>query len=156
MVLLNGHDSWRFMVAASALFHATSSLSALQNSVFSSPPIIPRSATSIACYGSPFDGMGTFKFASLAHDVDWVFGSICDALSLGFQCLRSRCIHTSVVGRHISIPASLVQDEYWPPTGTITIPSLRHGMVYVDIITGIGDDDDPYPGADDGDQLRNR
>ena len=55
--------------------------------------IIRRSTTSIMCYGSPFDGERMAPFASIAHDLDWGFESVCDAGSLVFQCLKAKLVY---------------------------------------------------------------
>ena len=45
------------------------------------------------CYGSPFDGERMAPFASIAHDLDWGFESVCDAGSLVFQCLKAKLVY---------------------------------------------------------------
>ena len=76
------------------------------------------------CYGSPFDGQCMSAFASLAHDLDWGFESVCDARSLVFQCLRAKCVHANTRGLGMSIPTCLVQDEGHTTLGTTHTSSL--------------------------------
>jgi len=133
---LDGHDNWRFMVAASALFHSVSRLSSVRDGVSTQAEIIRRSTTSLMCYGSPFDGQCVSPFASLAHDLDWVFESLRDARSLVFQCLRAKCVHDNTCGLGMSIPTCLVQDEGHTTLGTIHTLSLSHGMLTVNMVDG--------------------
>jgi len=133
---LNGHDGWRLIVASSALFHAVSRLSSVSDGVFIGADIIRRSTTSIMCYGSPFDCERIAQFASIAHDLDWGFKSVCDARSLLFQCLEARLVYVNTGGLGISIPASLVQYADQVVHGTTTTPSLNHSMLRVVVFYG--------------------
>ena len=69
-------------MSASALFHAVSRLSSVSDGTFVKSDVIRRSATSMMSYGSPFDGQSVVPFASLTHELDWIFESVCDAKSL--------------------------------------------------------------------------
>ena len=107
---LDGHDGWKFMVAASALFHTASRLFTATDGRIEQLSTLRRSRQYLMCYGSPLDGEGPAPFASTIHEIDWVFGSVCNARSLVLQCLVTRQVHVETHGLPISIAMCLVPD----------------------------------------------
>ena len=128
---LSGHDGWKFMVAASALFHTVSRLFRVDEGRIEHASVITRSLRYLTCYGSPFDGMDNEPFASAIHEVDWIFGSVCNARSLAFQCLVTRQVHVQTPDLPVFIHASLLGDIKSPPLPMSRASSLEGRPVLI-------------------------